>query len=269
MKFRWDNRYLHWGVTAFLVIAASMLFYYGIFHMRTLITGIKTFMGIMAPIIYGIAIAFMLSPVLNFLEGTLVYPFLQKREIQLKKRGRRVVRWVCVIISLCLLIAAIYALIMLILPQLIRSIMSLINSFPRYVSVVQDWLQKSIAKGWQLDAGTLDMVEQSSMRLQEYLTTTILPQMQSILRNFSAGVFDILIFFKNFIIGAVVSLYLMADKESFIAKGKMVAYALFPPNSPILLFTPCVLQARPLSALSAASFWIPPLSGCCVISASL
>ena len=23
MKFRWDNRYLHWGVTAFLVIAAS------------------------------------------------------------------------------------------------------------------------------------------------------------------------------------------------------------------------------------------------------
>ena len=43
MKFRWDNRYLHWGVTAFLVIAASMLFYYGIFHMKTLIVGIKTF----------------------------------------------------------------------------------------------------------------------------------------------------------------------------------------------------------------------------------
>ena len=44
MKFRWDNRYLHWGVTAFLVIAASMLFYYGIFHMKTLIVGIKTFL---------------------------------------------------------------------------------------------------------------------------------------------------------------------------------------------------------------------------------
>ena len=50
MKFRWDNRYLHWGVTAFLVIAASMLFYYGIFHMKTLIVGIKTFLGIMAPL---------------------------------------------------------------------------------------------------------------------------------------------------------------------------------------------------------------------------
>lgn len=43
MKFRWDNRYLHWGVTAFLVIAASMLFYYGIFHMKTLIVESKLF----------------------------------------------------------------------------------------------------------------------------------------------------------------------------------------------------------------------------------
>ena len=61
MKFRWDNRYLHWGVTAFLVIAASMLFYYGIFHMKTLIVGIKTFLGIMAPIIYGVILAYILD----------------------------------------------------------------------------------------------------------------------------------------------------------------------------------------------------------------
>ena len=74
MKFRWDNRYLRLGVTAFLVIAASMLFYYGIFHMKTLLSGIKTFLGIMAPIIYGIAIAFLLSPVLNFLEKKVIYP---------------------------------------------------------------------------------------------------------------------------------------------------------------------------------------------------
>ena len=62
MKFRWDNRYLHWGVTAFLVIAASVLFYYGIFHMKTLIVGIKTFLGIMAPIIYGVILAYILNP---------------------------------------------------------------------------------------------------------------------------------------------------------------------------------------------------------------
>ena len=78
MKFRWDNRYLHWGVTAFLVIAASMLFYYGIFHMKTLIVGIKTFLGIMAPIIYGVILAYILSPLINLFEQKLIYPQLEK-----------------------------------------------------------------------------------------------------------------------------------------------------------------------------------------------
>ena len=88
MKYRWDNRYLHWGVTAFLVIAASMLFYYGIFHMNTLVAGIKTFLGIMAPIIYGIAIAYILSAVVNFLEKSVVYPLLAKAGVKLEKRSR-------------------------------------------------------------------------------------------------------------------------------------------------------------------------------------
>ena len=78
MKFRWDNRYLHWGVTAFLVIAASMLFYYGIFHMKTLVTGIKTFLGIMAPIVYGVILAYILSPLINLLEQKLIYPLVSQ-----------------------------------------------------------------------------------------------------------------------------------------------------------------------------------------------
>lgn len=228
MKFRWDNRYLHWGVTAFLVIAASMLFYYGIFHMKTLIAGIKAFLGIMAPIIYGVVIAFLLSPVLNFLEKKVIFPILEKWEIRLEKKGRRVVRWSCVIVSLFFLLAVIYALIMMILPQLIRSIMNLIYSFPHYVTVVQNWLESIMEKGWDLNPDAVDTVEQYSRQFQEYLTTTILPQMQSMLKDISAGVFDILVFLKNFLIGAIVSLYLLADKEGFIAKGKMAAYALLP-----------------------------------------
>ncbi|MFR7394978.1 MAG: hypothetical protein ACLUTA_06765 [Blautia wexlerae] len=96
MKFRWDNRYLHWGVTAFLVIAASMLFYYGIFHMKTLIVGIKTFLGIMAPIIYGVILAYILSPLINLFEQKLIYPQLEKHEVQSAEKGKRAIRWGCV-----------------------------------------------------------------------------------------------------------------------------------------------------------------------------
>ena len=36
MKFRWDKKYLYWGVTGFAVICASLLFYFGLFHMDVL-----------------------------------------------------------------------------------------------------------------------------------------------------------------------------------------------------------------------------------------
>lgn len=122
MKIRWNHRYVQLGVTAFLVIAASILFYYGIFHMKSLVTGIKTFFSIMAPIIYGAAIAYLLTPIVNFLERKIIFPIFEKRHKTLQKKGRKVVRWICVILSVFFMFLIIYALVMMILPQLIRSI---------------------------------------------------------------------------------------------------------------------------------------------------
>ena len=152
MKIRWNHRYVQLGVTAFLVIAASILFYYGIFHMKSLITGIKTFFGIMAPIIYGAAIV-------NFLERKIIFPIFEKRNKALQKKGRKVVRWICVILSVFLMFLVIYALVMMILPQLIRSIMNIIYSFPHYVSVVENWLN-SVGKGMETESG-YDQPDQS------------------------------------------------------------------------------------------------------------
>lgn len=227
MKLRWDKQHIRWGVTAFLVIAASMLFYYGVFHMRTLLTGIKTFIGILTPIIYGVVIAFLLSPVLNFMEKKIIYPFLAKKKISVSSRGRKAIRWTGVLISLALFLILIYALIMMVLPELIRSIMNLIYSFPTYVQVIQEWLETFMEKGWNLDNDTVDTLNRYTLDVQNYLTQNILPQMQEMLKNITNSVFSVINFLKNFLIGAIVSLYLMADKESFVAKAKMFTYAIF------------------------------------------
>ena len=194
--------------------------------MKTLITGIQTFLGILTPIVYGVVIAFLLTPVLNFLEKKIIYPLLARKEVSVGKKGRKAIRWACVILCMFLFLALIYALIMMILPELIRSIMGLIYSFPAYVKVIQKWLQSFIEK-WNLNSDALDTLNQSITTAQDYLTTNILPQMQEMLKNISAGVFELINFLKNFLIGAIVSLYLMADKEGFIAKAKMLTYAIF------------------------------------------
>lgn len=227
MKFRLDNKYLHIGITAFSVIAAALLLYYTIFHMSTLIAGIRNFLQITAPIIYGFVIAYILSGVVSFFEDKVIFPFLDKKEINLEKRGKKAIRWVCVIFSLLLLIVTIYTLIMMILPQLIRSITNIIYSFPSYVDVIENWLNMVVEKGWDLDRNAINLLSEYSENAQKYLTGTLLPQLQGMLLNISSGVFNVLNVIKNFLIGAVISIYLLVDKELFIAKGKMILYALF------------------------------------------
>ena len=199
MKIRWNHRYVQLGVTAFLVIAASILFLlrdfpYEISDHRNL----KPFFGIMAPIIYGAAIAYLLTPIVNFLERKIIFPIFEKRNTTFQKKGRKVVRWICVILSVFLMFLVIYALVMMILPQLIRSIMNIIYSFPHYVSVVENWLNSVVEKGWKLNPDMISQINQYSSRLQEYLTNTILPQMQFMMKNISASFLDLLVFFEEF-----------------------------------------------------------------------
>ena len=69
MKFRWDKKYLYWGITAFLVIISSILFYYVLFHGQNLKKGFSNIINISMPIIYGLILAYLLNPVLNFVEN--------------------------------------------------------------------------------------------------------------------------------------------------------------------------------------------------------
>ena len=39
MNFRWDKKYLYWGITAFLVVCGSICFYYLLFHSDNLRSG--------------------------------------------------------------------------------------------------------------------------------------------------------------------------------------------------------------------------------------
>ena len=74
MKFRWDKKYLYWGVTALLVIIGGIGFYYLIFHNNSLKSNLTHLLSIAMPIVDGFIVAYLLSPVVNFLEEKLLFP---------------------------------------------------------------------------------------------------------------------------------------------------------------------------------------------------
>ena len=68
MRFRWDKKYLYWGVTAFCVIAASIVF----FLILSKISAIKGFFGIILkvikPVLYGLLFAYLMNPLVKTFE---------------------------------------------------------------------------------------------------------------------------------------------------------------------------------------------------------
>ncbi len=228
MKFRWDNKYLYWGVTAFCVIAASLLFYFGIFRMGMLLRGIGRILDILMPIIYGAAIAYLLNPILKIYEKKLVYPILKERKVKLTRKKCKIIRYIGVFIALAIMLWIVYALISMVLPEIIKSIVNIINNFPRYVNSVTNWIEHILENNPDINSLVIGMIDRYSIKAENYLTQDILPQLQNILKQFSSGIWEIITFLKNALIGIIVSIYILADKEEFEGKVKKAFYAFLP-----------------------------------------
>jgi hypothetical protein len=53
MKFKFKRKYIEIGIMTFLVVAASLVFYYFLFHHTTLFAGFSKVFKIISPVVYG------------------------------------------------------------------------------------------------------------------------------------------------------------------------------------------------------------------------
>lgn len=87
-----DNKtYVKWGLTAFLVILGGFAGYYVIFHLSSLSLTIKNFFVILMPIIDGFILAYLLAPIVNATERTMITPFFEFLKKGDKKSQKRFV----------------------------------------------------------------------------------------------------------------------------------------------------------------------------------
>lgn len=231
MNFRWDRKYLQWGLTAFCVIAASLLFYFGIFHMDSLKSGFSTVYSILTPIIYATVISYILWPLIRFFEKKIVYPLCEKKGWKPSKKVKKIIRMVGVLLSLIFFFYIIYGLLAMLIPEILSSITNIIDSFPRYISNIENWLSEILKNNPTLEENSNMIFATMFSQAESWLSNDLLPQVNNIVKNFSSGFFGVLIFLKNFIIGAMISIYLLYGKETYIAHGKQALYCIFRPET--------------------------------------
>ena len=216
--------YLYGMLAGFGAIALSIIFFFLIYRFDGFGSAISTLTGILMPFIYGAVIAYLLKPVCNWIEA-----FLHKL---FPERMHRFANMLAVALTILFGLLLIYALIMMIVPQLITSVTTLYYTARNNLNDFVDWAshQEIIASNQKL----LDFIETSYDNLQDTLDnivrTKLVPSMQSLLSGAALGVMSFVTFLKNIIIGVIVSVYLLASRKKFGQQGKLILYSLVKPR---------------------------------------
>lgn len=216
--------YLYGMLAGFGAISLSILFFFLIYRFQGFGDAISKLTGILMPFIYGAVIAYLLKPVCNCVENFL-------RRLLPEKMGAAA-NMLAVAISLLFGILVVYALIMMIVPQLITSVTTLYYTARNNLNDFVDWAshQEIIASNQKL----LDFIETSYDNLQDMLDnivrTKLVPSMQSLLSGAALGVMSFVAFLKNIVIGVIVSVYLLASRKKFGQQCKMILYSLIKPR---------------------------------------
>ena len=225
-RFNWDKRYLYWGVTAFCVIAAALLFYFAVGNITRLVDAVNTLVRILAPFIWGVVICYLLSPLMRTLENRLFLPLARKLYKKSKKSdGRKFARALSVLFSEIILILILVALVYLILPQVLSSIQIIIQNSGTYVDNLSDWADGLFENYPFLDQYIGDVFDNFNTNFGNWLQTTLLPRVGNVVTSITSGVYGVAKSIYNLIIGIIVSIYLLSDKEGFLAAVKRLSYA--------------------------------------------
>lgn len=230
MKYRWDKKYLYWGVTAFCVVACSLLFYYGIFHISVIKRNIGKMITILMPVIYGLVIGYLLSPVVNFFESRWFYPlFFERMKVQESVKNKKRIRSLSILFAVSLMLFVIFGLFFLLIPQLTKSISNIVVSFPFYYNNFTGWIADLLENNPRLEIAATSKLNGWQNNIQNFLNN-ILPSVNEVLVNLSSGLLSIFNLLKNFFIGIIISIYVLNSKELFGAQSKKLMYSLFTPH---------------------------------------
>lgn len=225
MRFQIDKKYIRIGVTAFAVIAASICFYYLIFHGDRFSNQINALFKVISPVMYGIIIAYLLTPLVNGLETYLLKPLLEKLN-RTSIRSKKHMRGISIILTLIIVGMLIYAFFSILIPNIVNSIRSIAIQFPNYIENLTNWSAKFLADNPDIETMVVRFLDTYSEEFYGYLNNTIIPQMETIVKQVSLSMISLLKILWNFIIGFVISIYVMYSKETFAGQAKKIVYSM-------------------------------------------
>lgn len=168
---------------------------------------------LLEPFILGFIIAYLINPMMKKIEYIKYFQKIKKR------------RTISIIISYILVISLITTLLFFIIPSIWVSINDLIKDIPTIGEKIIDWVNNIE------DFKLFD----KDIKLKEMMTNTLSTTINNLSKNTTDYILTIFNYttsigktILNIILGIIISIYMLSQKENFIAQSKKILYAYLP-----------------------------------------
>lgn len=217
MKINWEKKYNTIAVYSLLVICLSIIFYLTISKSNIFIQKFKEIVSIFYPFIIGGIIAYLLNFILKFFENNMLWNIF---EFNIGKKGRRSIALFLTYITFFLFI---FLIIRFVLPQLFESLLGLTNNIPVYINNLSSFLQQNI-NGNTIQSQILNTITDKINTLLASvikIAADMIPILGNLIMSITSSIW-------NIVLGLIISIYILIDKERFHALSKKVSYGIFP-----------------------------------------
>lgn len=225
MKDPYKRRYFYLMMSIFGAISLSIIVFFAVYRFQGIGDLFKKLSEILAPFIYGGVVAYLLRPMCNFYD--------RKLTELLPRKMKRAANTIAVTLSMASGLLIVYALIIMIAPQLYYSILSLWSTIPQKVNDFLAWARTTFAEE-EMIVELLHFFDTSTSALYKELDTwaseTISPYISSIVSGVGTSVYKVLMFLYNLLIGLIVACYLLASRKKFARQSVMIVKSVLKPK---------------------------------------
>lgn len=211
-----NNKYYQIGLTAFLVILACLFSGYLIFNIDKIFGVVGNIISLLVPFIIGFVFAYLLNPVVDFFKEKVYVKFI---------KNKKTISNLSILTTCVIFLGLIGILFNSIIPALLSSVETLAKNIPSYVMDIKEYL---IAK---TDSSEIaNMINANYATINESINkmlSDLLPKVEDMIGILSTGIFGAIKVIFDLIMGFVISIYFLSDKDNFIAGIKKILFSIF------------------------------------------
>ena len=206
-------------LVGFGTISLSVLFFFFLYKIQDIGVAINRLLQILAPIIYGGVIAYLIRPICKFFEGKLTKWF--------PKMSQKTVEVISIGFSLLFALLIVYALFAILVPQLYNSITSIWGALPEKAEAFVANLETKYSDATDLIQYFDSASQVIYQAVDNWVNNTVMPNLSNIVSNVGMSVWKVLLFLKNVLIGVIVAAYLLGNRRQFKRQATLLLKRIF------------------------------------------